>query len=71
MRKTFKEGDRVTLPNHEFLSGGVIKNIHFSAVSSKLYAATVKLYEKAPNEYAWETDEVFMYFSDMELVDGD
>lgn len=68
MSKAFNKGDRVTLPNHEFLSDGVIKKIHFSPVSSKPFAATVKLDEKAPNEYAWETDEVFMYFSDMELV---
>ncbi len=50
MSKAFKKGDRVTLPSHEFLSDGVIKKIHFSAVSSKPFAATVKLDENAPNE---------------------
>ena len=59
--KNPKVGQRVTLPSHDFLSNGVIKeNI------PSMRATIVKLDEKAPNEYAWNTDEVFMWWVDIE-----
>lgn len=30
----------------------------------------IKLDEKAPNTYAWETDEVLMFNVDIELIGG-
>ena len=49
-----KTGDRVEIINHPFLSDGYIKE-HLNGLF------IVKLDEKAPNEYAWETDEVLMF----------
>ena len=55
-----KVGDRVKT-KHDFLSNGEIirkiPNVGF----------IVKLDEKAPNEYSWETDEVLMFPSYLEL----
>lgn len=59
--KKFKVGDRVTIPSLEFLSAGSIIR-----VLKGMNAAIVKLDEKAPNEYAWETDEVLMWMTDLE-----
>lgn len=59
--KKFKVGDRVTIPSLEFLSAGTIIRI-----LKGMNAAIVKLDEKAPNEYAWETDEVLMWMVDLE-----
>lgn len=59
--KKFKVGDRVTIPSLEFLSAGSIIRI-----LKGMNAAIVKLDEKAPNEYAWETDEVLMWIVDLE-----
>lgn len=59
--KKFKVGDRVTIPSLEFLSAGSIIRI-----LKGMNAAIVKLDEKAPNEYAWETDEVLMWMVDLE-----
>ena len=59
--KKFKVGDRVTIPSLEFLSAGSIIRI-----LKGMNAAIVKLDEKAPNEYAWETDEVLMWMTDLE-----
>ena len=58
-----KVGDRVTLPNHSFLSDGeVIKECGIASV--------VKLDEYAPNEYAYNTDEVLIFERDIVLVEG-
>ena len=59
--KKFKVGDRVTMPSLEFLSAGSIIRI-----LKGMNAVIVKLDEKAPNEYAWETDEVLMWMVDIE-----
>lgn len=59
--KEFKVGDRVTIPSLEFLSAGSIIRI-----LKGMNAVIVKLDEKAPNEYAWETDEVLMWMVDLE-----
>ena len=61
--KKFKIGDRVTLPNHDFLSDGVIIKVIKAA-----NACVIKLDEKAPNTYAWETDEVLMFNVDIKLI---
>ena len=61
--KVIKVGDRVTLPNHTFLSGGEIIKI-FDGVG-----AVVKLDVAAPNEYAYNTSEVLMFESEIELVE--
>lgn len=53
--KTLKVGQRVTLPNHDFLSDGYVLKV------IKDVAYIIKLDEKAPNTYAWETDEVLMF----------
>lgn len=63
--RTLKPHDRVTLPNHPFLSGGVIENIIPGL------GFVIKLDEKAPNTYAWETDEVIMFPEDVELAEGE
>lgn len=57
-----KVGDRVRV-GFSFLSDGVINKVHDG------FGYTVKLDEKAPNEYAWETDEVLMFEGDLELVE--
>lgn len=59
--KKFKVGDRVIIPSLEFLSAGSIIRI-----LKGMNAVIVKLDEKAPNEYAWETDEVLMWMIDLE-----
>jgi hypothetical protein len=61
---TFKVGDRVKFKEKDFLSNGSIKKVvagHFSAS-----AYIVKLDKKAPNEYAWDTDEVLAWPNDLE-----
>lgn len=54
-------GQRVELPNHPFLSRGFVKSN-----MAGLRASIVKLDEQAPNEYAWNTDEVLMWWVDIE-----
>ena len=61
---TFKVGDRVKFKDNDFLSNGSIKkviSVHFSTA-----AYIVKLDKKAPNEYAWITDEVLAWPTDLE-----
>jgi len=55
-------GDRVKT-KHDFLSNGNIITVHEG------FGYIVKLDEKAPNEYAWETDELLMFEEDLELVE--
>lgn len=59
--KKFKVGDRVIIPSLEFLSAGSIIRI-----LKGMNAVIVKLDERAPNEYAGETDEVLMWMVDIE-----
>jgi|GEM_PF-5832855 len=61
----FNLGDRVRFTDKPFLSGGSIYN-KLSSFGEYIYV--VKLDEKAPNEYAFETDEVVsLSGSDLEL----
>tara|TARA_R110002096_G_C14476946_1_gene713518 strand:- start:153 stop:353 length:201 start_codon:yes stop_codon:yes gene_type:complete len=55
-------GDRVELHNHSFLSDGHILQI----LGVDMFI--VKLDKKAPNEYAWETDEVVMFAHDLKVA---
>lgn len=51
----FKTGDRIKFKNKTFLSNGtIIETIHIFDEVSYL----IKLDEKAPNEYVWNTDEI-------------
>ncbi len=59
----FKIGDRVKHIDHPFLSHGHIIKV----VNNFGYVVyVVKLDEKAPNEYAYNTDEVLAFSSDIE-----
>jgi hypothetical protein len=49
-----KINDRVTIKDHDFLSDGYVLEVWAGA-------CIIKLDEKAPNQYAWETDEVLMF----------
>ena len=51
-----KINDRVTIKDHDFLSDGYVLKVLKNAS-----ACVIKLDEKAPNDYAWETDEVLMF----------
>jgi len=58
----FKIGDRVKHIDHPFLSAGAVTGVLGGKVNSPsglMYL--VKLDEKAPNEYAWDTDEVLAF----------
>ena len=56
-----KVNDRVKIIDHDFLSDGYIKRFIVGFV-------IVKLDEKAPNEYAYDTDEVLMFECNLELI---
>lgn len=59
----FNVNDRVTMPAHDFLSDGYILK-----VIPEINACIIKLDEKAPNAYAWNTDEVLMFDDDLRKV---
>lgn len=61
---TFKVGGRVKFKEKDFLSNGSIKKVCNGVFWSKAYI--VKLDRKAPNEYAWNTDEVLAWPNDLE-----
>lgn len=62
-----KQGDRVRFTNKPFLSNGYIKKVHAGLTQdTRIY--TIKLDEKAPNEYAYETDEVISFGGDIEVI---
>ena len=63
-----KVGDRVKT-KYDFLSDGNIKEVVDSWNGALEDAYIVKLDEKAPNKYAWNTDEVFMWAGDLELME--
>lgn len=60
--KILKVGTRVTLPNHDFLSDGYVMKV------IKGFGYLIKLDIKAPNEYAWDTDELLMFPYDVEEI---
>jgi hypothetical protein len=63
--KKFKVGDRVKFKEKDFLSNGVVKQVLKGGANFRAYI--VKLDKKAPNEYAWNTDEVLELGADLEL----
>jgi hypothetical protein len=67
--KQLKVGDRVTLPHFKFLSDGVITEVVKSRLLPNASGYVIKLDEKAPNEYAYDTYNVFMFPRDVELVE--
>lgn len=60
-----KKGDRVRFTDKPFLSDGYIKKI-ITSFGGDIY--NIKLDKKAPNEYAWETDEVISFGNDIEVI---
>ena len=63
----FKEGDRVKFTDKPFLSNGYVLKVHGSPYDRSVAIYTIKLDEYAPNEYAWNTDEVLSFGDDIEL----
>ncbi|WVH05528.1 hypothetical protein KKJFFJLC_00049 [Vibrio phage vB_VpaS_PGB] len=63
-----KIGDRVILPKHPQLSGGVITKLHYSKLSGKPWQVTIKLDSQAPIDIAFHTDEVTMLICDVEVI---
>ena len=61
-----KINDRVRFIDKPFLSDGYIKKVH-NSFGSIIYE--IKLDEYAPNEYAWNTDEVISFGGDIELIE--
>ena len=61
-----KLGQRVTFPEMPFLSDGVV--IERIGDCKGLIGYTVKLDRKAPNEYAYETDTIFVFPDDLEVI---
>ena len=59
------KGDRVEIIEHSFLSDGFILK------DWGVGMFTIKLDEKAPNEYAWETDEVLMFDYNLKVIKED
>lgn len=55
-------GDRVKFKDKLFLSDGFVKEIHSSDL------LIIKLDKKAPNEYAYDTDEVISFGNDVEVI---
>lgn len=56
-------GDRVRLPKYDFLSDGrIIKEAPYGI------GYVVRLDEYAPNEYAYNTNEVLMFAEDIEVI---
>lgn len=63
MKPQFKVGDRVKWADKAFLTNGkVIKVVNYFGN----VAYIVKTDQKAPNEYAWETDELLAFPTDIE-----
>jgi len=55
LKGSLKLGTRVRYLDHPFLSDGYVKQV------IKGMGYIIKLDEKAPNEYAWDTDEVLAF----------
>ena len=62
-----KIGDRVKFTDKPFLSDGYIKEIN-AGITKDVRIYIIKLDEKAPNEYAYETDEVLSFGHDIEVI---
>ena len=63
MKPKFKVGDRVKFTDKPFLSNGYI---HRVAIGFGGVAYIVKTDRKAPNEYAYNTDELLAFPADIE-----
>jgi hypothetical protein len=63
-----KAGDRVK-HKYPFLSDGEVVKVVEGAFIGPAYI--VKLDEKAPNTYAWNTDEILCFAEDIEKVVND
>ena len=63
----FKVGQRVRFTDKPYLSEGYVKEIVRSPFGPAAWHI-IKLDEKAPNEYAWETDEVLSLGDDIEAI---
>lgn len=63
-----KQGDRVKFTDKPFLSDGYIKEVH-AGITQNQRIYIIKLDEKAPNEYAYETDEVISFGDDLEVIE--
>lgn len=64
--KILKVGQRVSIPKLDFLSDGNILKVIKSPFGAVMYI--VKLDKFAPNEYAYNTDEVLMFSDDLEVI---
>jgi hypothetical protein len=62
-----KLNTRVRFKDKPFLSDGYIYEIIEGYDGADAYI--IKLDEKAPNEYAWETDEVLSFGNDIEEIE--
>ena len=60
-----KINDRVRFTDKPFLSDGFIYKVLGNS-SDPIYV--IKLDERAPNEYAWETDELISFGDDIEVI---
>jgi hypothetical protein len=65
MKPKFKVGDRVKWKDKDFLSNGYVLKVMNSGLGGLLYI--IKTDEKAPNEYAWNTDNLIAWPNDIEL----
>lgn len=66
MKKKYKVGQGIKWTGKDFLSDGHIKKI-ISSHGIQIYI--IKLDRKAPNEYAWNTDEVLSFGGDFEIAE--
>lgn len=57
----FKVGDRVIHTDRPFLSAGEVVKVVVDNYYGQLFGYVVKLDEFAPNEYVFNTDEVFAF----------
>lgn len=48
------------------IAGTIIKDHRYLDRSREVFAYTIKLDKKAPNEYAWNTDEILQFPNDLE-----
>ena len=63
IKQEFKLYQRIRFTDKPFLSDGRIIKI------VKGLSYTIKLDKKAPNEYAWDTDEVLSFGDDIEILE--
>ena len=58
--KKISVGSRVTFPDKPFLPDGYVKR-HVHGLAGEFIGYFVKLDRKAPNQYAYNTDELFEF----------